>query len=85
MRKIILFLLALVVLVSCQTSQKTKEKVVYVSILPLQYFTDQITGHLYTSEVMVPPGVGPETYNPTPKQMSGMAHASAFFANGYLG
>ena len=85
MRKIILFLLASVVLVSCQTSQKNKEKVVYVSILPLQYFTDQITGHLYTSEVMVPPGVGPETYNPTPKQMSGMAHASAFFANGYLG
>jgi zinc transport system substrate-binding protein len=34
---------------------------------------------------MVPPGVGPETYNPTPRQMSEMARAGAFFANGYLG
>ena len=34
---------------------------------------------------MVPPGVGPETYNPTPRQMSEMARAEAYFANGYLG
>lgn len=73
-------------IVSCQTApQKPKEKLVFASILPLQYFTDQITGNLYRSEVMVPPGVGPETYNPTPRQMSEMARAGAFFANGHLG
>jgi zinc transport system substrate-binding protein len=73
-------------LISCQTaSKKPVEKIVFASILPLQYFTDQITGDLYKSEVMVPPGVGPETYNPTPRQMSEMARAGAFFANGYLG
>ena len=86
MRKIILLLIIISVLASCQsTPNKNREKIVFVSILPLQYFTDQITGNLYTSEVMVPPGVGPETYNPTPRQMSGMAHAGAFFANGFLG
>ncbi len=80
------FLLLITALVSCQTApNKSKEKVVFTSILPLQYFTDQITGKLYTSEVMVPPGVGPETYNPTPRQMSEMARAGAYFANGYLG
>ena len=77
-------------LVSCHNApknspKKSSEKIVFASILPLQYFTDQITGSLYTSQVMVPPGVGPETYNPTPRQMGDMARARAFFANGYLG
>jgi zinc transport system substrate-binding protein len=86
MRKILLFLLTLAFLASCQTTtKKNKEKIVFTSILPLQYFTDQITGNLYISEVMVPPGVGPETYNPTPRQMGEMAKAGAFFANGFLG
>ena len=86
MRKIILLLIIIPALVSCHTTpNKNKEKIVFTSILPLQYFTDQITGKLYKSEVMVPPGVGPETYNPTPRQMSEMARAEAYFANGYLG
>lgn len=73
-------------MISCQaTTKKQGEKIVFASILPLQYFTDRITGNLYHSEVMVPPGVGPETYNPTPRQMSGMSVAKAFFANGFLG
>jgi len=85
MRKLIGLLAIASILVSCQTTKKPAEKIVFASILPLQYFTDQITGDRYTSVVMVPPGVGPETYNPTPRQMSEMAKASAFFANGFLG
>ena len=85
MRKIIFLFIIIATLASCHTTQKSEEKVVFASILPLQYFTDQITGDLYTSEVMVPPGVGPETYNPTPRQMSEMAKARVFFANGFLG
>jgi zinc transport system substrate-binding protein len=85
MRKLIGLLAIASILVSCQTTKKPAVKIVFASILPIQYFADQITGDLYTSEVMVPPGVGPETYNPTPRQMSEMAKASAFFANGYLG
>ncbi|MCK9411487.1 MAG: zinc ABC transporter substrate-binding protein [Prolixibacteraceae bacterium] len=86
MRKTALFFLAIIALASCQTtSKKPSGKIVFASILPLQYFTDQITGNLYTSVVMVPPGVGPETYNPTPRQMGEMAKAGAYFANGFLG
>lgn len=85
MRKLILLLTIVTILASCQTTKKSEEKIVFASILPIQYFADQITGDLYSSEVMVPPGVGPETYNPTPRQMSEMAKSSAFFANGYLG
>ena len=86
MRQISIFIFAIISLASCQlTPKKPSEKIVFASILPLQYFTDQITGNLYTSVVMVPPGVGPETYNPTPRQMSEMSKAGAFFANGFLG
>ena len=86
MRTTALSLLLMFGLTACQTApKKTGEKIVFASILPIQYFTDQITGSLYHSEVMVPPGVGPETYNPTPRQMSEMARAGAFFANGFLG
>jgi zinc transport system substrate-binding protein len=85
MRKLILLLTITMILASCQTTKKSEAKIVFASILPIQYFADQITGDLYASEVMVPPGVGPETYNPTPRQMSEMARSSAFFANGYLG
>jgi zinc transport system substrate-binding protein len=86
MKKILLVFILLTILLSCHTPpKKPAEKIVFASILPLQYFTDQIVGNLYTTEAVVPPGVGPETYNPTPRQMSGMARANAYFANGYLG
>jgi zinc transport system substrate-binding protein len=86
MKTSILSLLLILGLTACQPApKKAGEKIVFASILPLQYFVDQITGSLYHSEVMVPPGVGPETYNPTPRQMSEMARAGAFFANGFLG
>lgn len=86
MKTTIIFLSLILGMISCQTApKKPSGKIVFASILPLQYFTDQITGSLYHSEVMVPPGVGPETYSPTPRQMSEMARAGAFFANGYLG
>lgn len=64
---------------------KTKEKLVFVSILPLKYFADKIIGDAYKVEVTVPPGAGPETYSPTPKQMMLLGKASAYFSIGYLG
>ena len=85
MRKTIL-LLILPILFGCHTTpRKPVEKIIFASILPLQFFTNQITGNSYTCEVMVPPGVGPETYNPTPRQMAEMSKAGAYFANGFMG
>jgi len=66
-------------------TQKSKDKIVFVSILPLKYFADKIVGNTYKVEVTVPPGVGPETYSPTPKQMIMLGKASAYFSVGYLG
>jgi len=66
-------------------AQKPKNKILFVSILPLKYFTDKIAGDIYKVEVTVPPGAGPETYSPTPKQMMMLGEASAYFSIGYLG
>jgi len=66
-------------------TQKPKTKVIFVSILPLKYFADKIVGNLYRVEVTVPPGAGPETYSPTPRQMILLSQASGYFSIGYLG
>jgi len=66
-------------------TQKSKTKVIFVSILPLKYFADKIVGNLCKVEVTVPPGAGPETYSPTPKQMILLGQSSAYFSIGYLG
>lgn len=86
MRRFLLPVITMVIFLTGCTSlqKKQQEKVVFVSILPLKYFTDKISGNSYRVEVMVPPGVGPETYSPTPKQMTAMASAGAYFATGHL-
>jgi len=87
MRKFLLIsLLSALLLSGCFTgAPKPKNKVLFVSILPLKYFADKIVGDIYKVEVTVPPGVGPETYSPTPKQMMMLGEASAYFSIGYLG
>jgi zinc transport system substrate-binding protein len=85
-RFILPFLLISILISSCNTTtpKKPNEKVVFTSILPLKYFADKIVGDHYNVEVMVPPGVGPETYSPSPKQMKMLSKADAFYAIGYL-
>jgi len=86
MRRFILPSLMIVLLSGCFSgTQKPKDKILFVSILPLKYFTDKIVGDIYKVEVTVPPGAGPETYSPTPKQMMLLGEASAYFSIGYLG
>jgi zinc transport system substrate-binding protein len=87
MRKFLLSSLLIGLLLSgCFSgAQKPKNRVIFVSILPLKYFADKIVGDLYKVEVTVPPGAGPETYSPTPKQMMLLDQASAYFSIGYLG
>jgi len=87
MRKFILLSLLIgIILSGCFSgAPKPKDKIVFVSILPLKYFADKIVGNTYKVEVTVPPGAGPETYAPTPKQMMMLGEASAYFSIGYLG
>lgn len=53
--------------------------IVYVSIIPQKYLVDRIGGDRVATEVMVKPGYSPETYEPAPGQMRGIARARIYF------
>jgi zinc transport system substrate-binding protein len=56
-----------------------------VSIEPQRYFAEQLTDSLFTIGTMVPAGSSPETYDPSPQQMTQLAHCKAYFGIGAIG
>jgi len=48
---------------------------VFVSIPPQRFFVQRIAGDLVTTEVLLPPGQSPATYEPSPQQMNRLAGA----------
>lgn len=55
---------------------------VFVSIDPQVYFVQEIAGDLVSVHALVPPGVEPESYDPTPRQMAMLSQAQLYFAIG---
>jgi zinc transport system substrate-binding protein len=53
-----------------------------VSILPQQYFVQQIGRDRVDVQVMVPPGASPETYEPKPAQMTALGKTKIYFSLG---
>jgi zinc transport system substrate-binding protein len=90
MNKYFLAFLIIVPFVLCitgctnSTSIKNQKPVIFVSILPQQYFVERIAGDKYRIEVMIPPGMGHSDYDPTPSQMKELAKAQLFFRIGYI-
>lgn len=82
---ILLFITIAIFFVACKQKQSTNSKpVIFVSILPQQYFVQRIAGDRYRTEVMIPPGMGHSDYDPTPQQMKELANAKLFFRIGYI-
>src|ERR1035437_5795933 len=83
---ILVFVFTILGFIGCKnvTSEKNKKSVVFVSILPQQYFVQRIAGDKYQIEVMIPPGMGHSDYDPTPQQMKELANAKLFFRIGYI-
>ncbi|MEN6446433.1 MAG: zinc ABC transporter substrate-binding protein [Syntrophaceae bacterium] len=54
----------------------------FVSILPQAYFVQRVGGNLVEVDVLVGPGMSVETYEPTPRQISRLAHANVYFRMG---
>ena len=61
------------------TSAIEEKMIVYVSIIPQKFLVDRIGGDWVSTEVMVKPGYSPETYEPTPGQLRGLARARLYF------
>ncbi len=79
-------MLLLFVLAACRPEQSRERHQPYiiVSIPPQKYFVERIAGNLYPVHVMVPNGMGPETYEPTPGDLEKVARAPLYFLSGHL-
>lgn len=78
-----LLLLTTLFAAGCTTNQKTSNTL-SVSIEPLRYITERITGEDFQIQVLVPAGSSPETYEPTPSQMKQVAHSLAYIDIGLI-
>jgi zinc transport system substrate-binding protein len=59
-------------------------KTVTVSIPPQAYFIQRIAGTEYGINILVPPGTGPETYEPSPRDLENVSKSDFCVLSGYL-
>ncbi|GHU89182.1 zinc ABC transporter substrate-binding protein [Bacteroidia bacterium] len=81
---IIIIILILICFLSC-TGKVEKNRIITVTIEPQRYFAEQLSGGLFKIVTMVPAGTSPETYDPSPVQMTDLAKSSAYFQIGKIG
>ncbi len=73
-------------MLSCVPAERdTDDPIVSVSIMPLQYFTDRLTGEAVDVNVMVPPGASHATYSPSTSQLQKLSDSQLYFRIGHLG
>jgi len=82
--KFSLFIIISLYLFSCSKTIQQENRIM-VTIEPQRYFASQLVDTLFAIETMVPTGISPETYDPSPNQMADLAHAKAYFCIGYIG
>jgi zinc transport system substrate-binding protein len=80
-----LLLLALLFGMACSSSKNEESDFITVTILPQKYFVEKIAGDLLRVQVLVPPGVGPETYSMVPSQMKELSGSLAWLRIGKIG
>lgn len=82
----ILYICCLFILIACSQNNVSNERpIVMVSIEPIRYFTEVIADTLFNVVSMVPKGNSPESYDPTPRQLTTLANSKAFLMAGYIG
>jgi zinc transport system substrate-binding protein len=76
----------LLVLSSCNIKSETSDKpMISVSILPQQYFIEQLAGDLVEINVMIPPGASPATYEPSVSQLGKLDQSEVYMRIGHVG
>lgn len=85
MKKLI-YILTLFILYACNNPTKQSDKpILTVTLEPLRYFTEVISGDNYQIVSMVPKGSNPESYDPTPQQLVNLSKSQAYLRIGYIG
>ncbi len=83
---LLFFILPLTLLAGCKSGPPADSRpVVTVSIMPYQWFVEQLAGDRFRINVLVPPGVSHHNYDPSPKQLQELESSRVLFINGQLG
>lgn len=80
------FIVFIMLFTQCSTERDSRDtpEMISVSILPQKYIVDMITGGKYPVNVMVPPGASPASYEPSPRQISGLNRSAVYFRIGQI-
>lgn len=74
-----------IIMVSCNPIRKQNGKpVITVSIMPQKFFIEKIAGDKFLINVMVPPGVSHENYDPTPGQIAALSNTVVYIRIGNI-
>lgn len=70
---------------SSPRNQEGEKRTIIVSIEPMRFLVESIAEDLFQVECMVPRGGNPETYEPLPSQLVGLAKGEAYLRIGPIG
>ena len=84
MQKIATFIICTLLIVGCAAKSESDKKTIYVTITPMQSIVEEITAGDFDVEVIVPKGASPETFEPTPKQVTSFSDAEFIFSTGLI-
>lgn len=84
MQKIATFIICALFIVGCTTKSDSDKKTIFVTITPMQSIIEEITAGDFDIEVIVPKGASPETFEPTPKQVTSFSDAELIFSTGLI-
>ena len=84
MQKIATLLISILFLVGCGGKIEDNRKTIFVTITPMQSLIEEITMGDFDVEVIVPKGASPETFEPTPKQVTSFSDAEFIFSTGLI-
>lgn len=84
MQKIATFIICVLLIIGCTTKSDSDKKTIFVTITPIQSIIEEITAGDFDIEVIVPKGASPETFEPTPKQVTSFSDAEFIFSTGII-
>lgn len=75
-------MLCIALLAGCSAAPQKEKPHIAVAIPPIAAFVKAVAGDLCTVQTLVPKGYSPETYAPTPKELSDAFSADLYFSAG---
>lgn len=88
-KKIRFVIIGIIGILFCGCTQTNKRsgnnRVITVTIEPIRFFTEAIVGPYFQVQSIVPSGMSPETYDPTPQQIVKLSNSIAYLQTGNLG